>query len=161
MRRGGRPSAQEAQERRIQVFRMTMRGLNRTVIGRELGVSRQTISNDVKWNKVHFTEMAAHADRNEVVGEAIAKLEEMEKEAMYHFSESTNDHFRNQYLMTAISACEKRIKLMMEAGVIQRATIDMNLNVDYSKLTTDELITKRGEFLNRLRVLGVPSVGEN
>ncbi len=157
----GRPSAQQTQERRIQVFRMTMRGLNNTVIGRELGVSRQTISHDVKWNRVHFTEMAAHADRNEIVGEAIAKLEEMEKEAMFHFSEASNDHFRNQFLMTAISACEKRIKLMMDSGVIQKAAIDVNLNMDYSKLTTDELLTKRTEVLNRLRVLGVPSVGEN
>jgi IS30 family transposase len=156
-----RPSAAQAQERRIQVFRMNMRGLNNTSIARELGVSRQTIIADVKWNKEHFTEMAAHADRNEEVGQAIARLEEMEKEAMYHFSEATGDHFKNQYLMTAIAACEKRIKLMMDSGIIQRATIDVNLNIDYSKLTNEELLAKRTEYMSRLRVLGVPSASDN
>lgn len=157
----GRPSAKESQARRIQVFRMTMRGLNITTVAKELGCSRQTASNDVKWNRIHFAEMAAHADRNEVVGEAIAKLEEMEKEAMYNFSESENPHFKNQFLMTAISACEKRIKLMMEAGIIQKAAIDVNMNMDFSKFTTDELLAKRAEALNRLRFLGVPGGSEN
>jgi hypothetical protein len=156
-----RPSAKDAYERRVNVFRMGMRGLNKTVISRELGVSRQTITNDFKWNRDHFSEMAAHSDRNEVVGEAIAKLEEMEKEAMRQYEETENPHAKNNFLLTALNACEKRIKMMMDTGILQRAAIDMNLNVDYSKLTTEELLTKRNEVLTRLRTFGVPSVSEN
>lgn len=156
-----RPSAKESYERRVNVFRMTMRGLNKTVIARELGVSRQTITNDAKWNRDHFSEMAAHADRNEVVGEAIAKLEEVEKEAMRQYEETENPHAKNNFLLTAMNACEKRIKMMMDTGLIQRAALDMNLNVDYSKLTTEELLAKRTEILTHLRSSGVPGFGEN
>jgi hypothetical protein len=50
---------------------------------------------------------------------------------------------------------------MMDSGIIQRATIDVNLNIDYSKLTNEELLAKRTEYMSRLRVLGVPSASDN
>lgn len=150
-----KPSASETYERRIKVFRMKMRGLNHTAIARELGCSRNAIIRDAKWIKEHFTELAAHADRNSEVGMAMAKLEEIEREAMFNYSETEHPKAKNDFLLTAISACEKRIKLMMDAGIITKAPVDLNLTVDLSKMSTEELIQRRKDVVNRLSAYGV------
>ena len=153
-----KPSTQETYERRIKVFRMKMRGLNHTAISRELNVSRNAIIRDAKWIKEHFTEIAAHADRNSEVGMAMAKLEEIEREAMFNYSETENPKTKNDFLQTAISACEKRIRMMMDAGIISKAPVDLNLTVDLSKMSTEELIQRRQQVVNRLGSLGVASM---
>ena len=48
------------------------------------------------------------------------------------------------------NATNQRIKMMMEAGIIDKATTDINLSLDLSKLTTDELEKKRAEVMSRL-----------
>lgn len=156
-----KPSTMETYERRIKVFRMKMRGLNHTVIARELGCSRNAIIRDAKWVKEHFTEIAAHADRNSEVGMAMAKLEEIEREAMFNYSETENPKIKNDFLLTAISACEKRIKLMMDAGIITKAPVDLNLSIDLSKMSTEELIQRRRDVVGRLGQIGVSSMGMN
>lgn len=152
-----KPSTQETYERRIKVFRMKMRGLNHTAIARELNVSRNAIIRDAKWVKEHFTEIAAHADRNSEVGMAMAKLEEIEKEAMFNYSETENPKLKNDFLLTTITACEKRIKLMMDAGIITKAPVDLNLSIDLSKMSTEELVQRRAEVVRKLSTLGVTS----
>jgi predicted nucleotidyltransferase len=142
----------------MEVFRMKMRGLNNSVIARELDVNRNTILRDSQWVKDHQRELAVGADKNTEVGQAMAKLEEIEKDAMYQFSETTNPHAKNNFLLTAISACEKRMKIMMESGIIDKATEKVNLTVDYAKMTTEELIEERNKALERLKGLGA-SVG--
>lgn len=156
-----KPSAQETYERRILVFRMKMRGLNHSVIAKELNTSRNTIIRDADWVKMHFTEVAAHADRNSEVGMAMAKFEQIEQEAMTNFNETTNPHAKNNFLLTALSASEKKVRLMMDAGLIQKAPVDVNLNIDYQKLTSEELLTKRTEVLSRLANLGAANGGKN
>ena len=153
-----KPSTQETYERRIKVFRMKMRGLNHSAIARELNISRNAIIRDAKWIKEHFTEIAAHADRNSEVGLAMAKLEEIEREAMFNYSETENPKTKNDFLQTAISACEKRIRMMMDAGIISKAPVDLNLTVDLSKMSTEELIQRRQQVVNRLGSLGVASM---
>lgn len=154
-----KPSTEETYERRIKVFRMKMRGLNHTAIARELGCSRNAIIRDAKWIKEHFTEIAAHADRNSEVGMAMAKLEEIEREAMFNYSETENPKIKNDFLLTAITACEKRIKLMMDAGIITKAPVDLNLSIDLSKMSTEELIQRRRDVVSRLGQIGVSSMG--
>jgi len=61
--------------------------------------------------------------------------------------------------MTALNAMKERIKIAMDSGVIDRAAVDMNLSVDYSKMTTDELLKAREEEVGKLRRLGLD--GEN
>jgi len=152
-----KPSTAETYERRIKVFRMKMRGLNHSAIARELGCSRNAIIRDAKWIKEHFTELAAHADRNSEVGMAMAKLEEIEREAMFNYSETENPKLKNDFLLTAISACEKRIKMMMDSGIITKAPVDLNLSIDLSKMSTEELIQRRQQVVNRLAKFGVTS----
>lgn len=154
-----KPSAQETYERRVKVFRMKMRGLNHTSIARELNVSRNAIIRDAEWIKDHFTQLAAQADRNSEMGMAMAKLEEIEKEAMFNYSETENPKAKNDFLLTAITACEKRIKLMMDAGIITKAPVDLNLTVDFSKMSNEELVQRRREIVSRLASYGVASTG--
>jgi len=152
-----KPSTQETYERRIKVFRMKMRGLNHTAIARELNVTRNAIVRDSKWIKEHFTQLAAQADRNTEMGEAMAHLEEIEKEAMFNYSETENPKAKNDFLLTAITACEKRVKLMMDAGIISKAPVDLNLTVDLSRMSTEELIQRRRDVVNRLTQVGAAS----
>ena len=150
-----KPSAQETYERRIKVFRMKMRGLTHTSIARELGCSRKAITRDAQWIQEHFTQLASQADRNSEMGMAMAKLEEIEKEAMFNYYETENPKAKNDFLLTAITACEKRIKLMMDAGIISKAPIDLNLSLDLSRMSTEELIQRRREVVSRLSAFGV------
>lgn len=149
-----KPSAQETHERRLEVFRMKMRGLSNSVIARELDVNRNTILRDVQWVREHQREAAVAADKHTEIGVAMAKLEEIEKDAMHQFSETGNPHAKNNFLLTAIAATEKRVKIMMESGIIDKASEKVDLTVDFSKLTTEELIEERNKALERLKGLG-------
>ena len=132
------------------VFRMKMRGLNHAAIARELDVNPKTITRDAKWIKEHMREVAASVDKYEELGEAMASLQEISKEAMYQFNETEKASEKNSFLVTALNATNQRIKMMMEAGIIDKATTDINLSLDLSKLTTDELEKKRAEVMSRL-----------
>jgi len=145
-----KPSAQETKERRMLVFRMKMRGLTHAAIARELDVNSKTITRDAKWIKEHMREVAASVDKYEELGEAMASLQEISKEAMYQFNETEKASEKNSFLVTALNATNQRIKMMMEAGIIDKATTDINLSLDLSKLTTDELEKKRAEVMSRL-----------
>jgi hypothetical protein len=149
-----KPSAQETFERRMEVFRLRMRGLTQSVISKELGVNRNTILRDCKWIKEHMREIAANADTFSEVGEAMAHLREIEQEALYHMADTENAHAKNNYLRTALEACDKRIRLMMDAGIIEKAAADVNVNFDFSKMSTEELMQKRDELAVRMRRLG-------
>jgi transcriptional regulator len=153
-----KPSAEATYERRVDVFRMKMRGLNHSVIARELGVNRNTIIRDSEWIKENLRELAASTDKFSEMGTAMAKLDEIEKEAMFHFNETENPHAKNNFLLTAITACEKRIRLAMDAGLIEKAPVHINMSVEeIKKMTTQELLNKRTEILSRLQQSGVPS----
>jgi FixJ family two-component response regulator len=132
------------------VFRMKMRGLTHASIARELDVNPKTITRDAKWIKEHMREVAASVDKYEELGEAMASLQEISKEAMYQFNETEKASEKNSFLVTALNATNQRIKMMMEAGIIDKAATDVNLSLDLSKLTTDELEKKRAEVMSRL-----------
>ncbi len=149
-----KPSAQETFERRMEVFRLKARGLSQTVIAKELRVNRNTIKRDFAWLKDHMREVAANSDTFEEVGEAMALLQEISQEALYHMAETENAHAKNNYLRTALEASDKRIRLMMDAGIIDKAAVDMNVHLDYSKMTTEELLQKRDELAVKMRQLG-------
>jgi FixJ family two-component response regulator len=132
------------------VFRMKVRGLTHASIARELDVNPKTITRDAKWIKEHMREVAASVDKYEELGEAMASLQEISKEAMYQFNETEKASEKNSFLVTALNATNQRIKMMMEAGIIDKAATDVNLSLDLSKLTTDELEKKRAEVMSRL-----------
>jgi hypothetical protein len=132
------------------VFRMKMRGLSHAAIARELEVNPKTITRDAKWLKEHMREVAASVDKYEELGEAMASLQEIAKEAMYQFNEAEKSAEKNSFLVTALNATERRIKLAMDAGIIDKAATDVNLSLDLSKMTTDELQQKRAEVMSRL-----------
>ena len=150
----GKPSATETQERRLQVFRLLMRGVKKSVIANTLGVNPHCVSGDVKWIKANLREMALNADTFTEAGLAAAELQEAKQEAMYCFSQTSNPHAKNQFLLTAIQAIEKRLKIMMDAGIIDRAPTVL-LDIDVAKLSTVELLKRREQMLERLAGMGM------
>ncbi len=149
-----KPSATETRDRRLQVFRLLMRGVKKSVIAETLGVNPNCITSDVVWIKNNLREYAASADTFGEVGTAAAEMQEVKQEAMYHFSQTSNHHAKNQYLLTAIQAIEKRLKIMMDAGIIERAPTVL-LDIDVAKLSTVELLKRREQMLEQLANLGV------
>lgn len=154
-----KPSAEATKERRMEVFRLKMRGLTNSAISRELGVNRNTIVRDSKWVQAHLRELAVSADKFEEIGKVMAKLEEVEKEAFFLCNETENVHAKNNFLMTAINAMKERVKIMMDSGIIDRAAVDVNMSVDYTKMTTEELLRAHQEETSRIKQFGLE--GEN
>lgn len=143
----------------MEVHRLRMRGISQSVIGQELHVSHTTIERDCKWLKAHLRDAAVNADRYLEIGEAMARLREVEQEALTHMTETENPHAKNNFLLTALAACEKRVRLMMDAGVIARAPTEVSLTVeDVSKMSTDELLAARSRLIERLNKAEVGAV---
>lgn len=146
-----KPSTEETFERRLEVFRLQMRGIRPTAIAKELGVSMKTIRKDRKWIENHLREIALNADRFAELGESMEVLKEIEQEALYHMAETENPHAKNNYLQTAMTAREKRVRLMMDSGMIPKASEKIDLNVgEMAKMSTEELVHRRQKVLKDL-----------
>lgn len=149
-----KPSAEETFERRLEVYRLQMRGIRPTEIANELGVSMKTIRRDRKWLDTHLREVALNADRFKELGDTMEVLKEIEQEALYHMAETENAHAKNQYLVTAMNAREKRTRLMMDAGVIPKASEEVNLHVgEMAKMSVEELVQRRARVVAELQAL--------
>ena len=155
MAAGTKSIAEETRDRRIEVFRLKMRGLNHSAIARELQCSRKTVIRDAQWIEANMREIALDADRYTEIGEAMSWLKEIAQDALFHMAEAEKPSEKNGFLKTAADAIDKRLRLMMDAGIIERAAVDLNLNIpDLLKLSTMELEAKRDELINRLRATG-------
>jgi len=155
-----RPSAERTFRRRMEVHRLRMRGVSQSVICGELGISQRMVEKDCQWLREHLRDAAVNADRYLEIGEAMARLREIEQEALIHMTETTNPHAKNNFLITALTACEKRVRLMMDAGVIARAATEVSLTVeDVSKMSTDELLAVRAKLTSRIDGIGVSAGG--
>lgn len=148
-----RPSAAEARNRRFDVFRLLMRGIKKAAIARTLGVSEKCVAADAEWIRQNLRDFASNADTFAEVGEAAAELREVKQEAMYHFSQAGNHHAKNAYLLTAMQAIERRLKIMMDAGIIERAPT-IQLDIDVAKLSTVELMKRREMVLEQIAKMG-------
>jgi len=148
-----KPSAEETRNRRLEVFRLLMRGINKTVIAKTLGVRRKCVATDAEWIRQNLRELAANADTFAEVGVAAAEMQELKQEAMYHFSQAGNHHAKSQYLLIAMQAIEKRLKLMTDAGIIERAPT-VQLDIDVAKLSMVELMKRREQVLEQIARMG-------
>jgi hypothetical protein len=151
-----RPTSEQTRERRMEVLRRKLRGQSHSAIARDIGVRRATVSEDAKWLETFSRERAADADSYQEVGHAMLFFEQIEGEALRQFYSLKSPVHKHKFLQTAVLAREKMVRLMMDAGVIKRAAVDVNLDVDYSKLTTGELLAKRREMLERLANFALP-----
>jgi len=157
-----KPSADQTRARRMEVFRLKMRGLEHAAIARALQVSRNTIIRDAAWLETHKREVAINADKFGVLGDVMEELDEIKKQAMFYSSETENIHGKNNFLLTAVQAIDKKVRLMMDAGIIEAAPVDVNLSVEeVKKMSTEELLQKRAELLDRLKDIGSSGVERN
>jgi len=120
-----------------------------------LQVTRKTVTRDFRWIETNLRELALDADRYAELGEAMAWFKEIAQEALFHMAEAEKPSTKNQFLKTAMDAIDRRLRLMMDAGIIEKAAVDLNLNIpDLLKLSTMELESKRDELVNRLKSAG-------
>jgi transposase len=153
-----KPSAAETEERRRKVFHLLMEGLSHAEIARQLAVNRKTIVNDAKRISSSLRERASDADSFSEIGTAAAKLEKIESEAMASAHQTANLRDRNYLLQTASTACERRIRLLMDAGLVDRAPLNVGLTVqDFKKMSTEELKQVGAQIIERLKQYGIGS----
>ncbi len=143
----------------MEVFRLQMRGVNQAAMAKVLGVNRNTIIRDVQWLRNHTRELATEADKFGELGDAMKAFEEIERTALFQFHETDSPHAKNNFLMTALTAREKKVRLMADMGIIEKAALDVNMNVDYGKMTTEELLQVREKLLKQVSEFGVEGVG--
>jgi len=120
------------QARREQVWKFLSRRVPQTVMAELLGVSRRTISTDVKWWKeqcqgyvkqLRENPKAADAD----IGMTAMRLEGMSQFAM-HEAQLATGTLKNQFINTAIRAEETRSDLLIKTGGLPKAGEDIRVN---------------------------------
>lgn len=133
-------TASSTEERRAKVSQLHARGLPGTAIAEVLGINRKTVGRDLKLLGQRARQDALAIDRFEVVGQAMKFYDEIEHEAMFGFHEAEAHSAKIAYLSTAMAAREKKIKLMMQAGIIERAASSVDVVMDVAKLSWEGLV---------------------
>jgi transcriptional antiterminator len=133
-----------------------VRGISISTIASELNISQSTVKSDQAWIRGNLREFAAGIDALGEVGQSLATYQEIEHEALFQASETSSPQAKNGYLMTAISARREYMKLLMDVGLVEKAATKLDMNIDLTKMTTEELLQERAKSVARLREMGLP-----
>ena len=119
-------------ERREHVWKFLARRVPQTVMAKILGVSRRTISNDVKYLKGECKDYA-HALKNDPaaagtdIGLTALRLEGIAQAAMGDYELARTAQHKNLFLNTAIKAETARSTLLISTGILPKAGEDVRI----------------------------------
>ena len=150
-------------QRREQVWKFLSRRVPQTVMADLLGVSRRTISADVRWWKdkcqgyvetLKKSPGAANAD----IGLTALRLEGMAQYAMNEAQVAKSGQLRNLFINTAIKAELSRSNLLVNTGVLPKAGEDVRIQHSVkatfaAKLGEDSPLSTLDDPSSRRRVL--------
>ena len=136
----------EIEQRRIKIEKLLARGMNNSMIANLLGVSRPTVISDVKWIKAKNRQLVSDQDKNQVVGDALSKYEELQHLAMREFhSAEEGTATRGGYLTLIGKFIESSMKLRQSVGLIpkdgklEEDDFDMTDGMDPEEMSVEEL----------------------
>lgn len=164
MARRGKNSQEAIAERRETVWEMLVRGVPQVVIAKTLNVHRNTIANDVKeLRRTHRKEVKDN-DVHETLGDSVAKFDEIFKYAMQEYSTVEKPREKAQFLEKALSAMDKKTRLLVETGVLPKAAQEITgkmvvEGVDITKASLQELRTLQSRMMGQLQ--SVSGTGKN
>jgi hypothetical protein len=151
------------QARREQVWKFLARRVPQTVMAELLGVSRRTVSSDVRWWKEQCQGYVEHLRDNPEaasadIGLTALRLEGMAQFAMNEAQLAGSGTLKNQFINTAIRAEETRSGLLIKTGALPKAGEDIrvshNIKATFSaKLGTDSPLASLDDPSSRRRVL--------
>ena len=120
-------------ERQKRILKLALRGVSQNAMARIEGVSQPMIAKE--WAKVKkaLAEKGSGVDQQEVVGTAMSVYEEVEARGWELYTtamQEKNTSEANKALSTVMTARDKHMKLMMDIGLVKRASIDHNHKVE-------------------------------
>lgn len=165
----GRKSKEDIADRRKTVWEMLVRGIPQVVIASTLNVHRNTIANDVKELRKQHREQVKDTDVHETLGDSVAKFDEIFKYAMHEYSTADKSREKAQFLEKAISAMDKKTRLLVETGVLPKAAQEITgkmfvEGVDVTKASLQELRTLKNRMMGQLHAMsgaGTNRISEN
>lgn len=132
------------QQRREQVWKFLARRVPQTVMAELLGVSRRTITADVKWWKDQCQDYVDRlkkdpAAANTDIGLTALRLEGMAQMAMNEAEMAKSSQMKNVFMNTAIKAEVSRSNLLISTGVLPKAGEEIRVRHDISATFTAKL----------------------
>jgi hypothetical protein len=134
---------------------MVVRGIPQHVISKTLGVHRNTVCNDVRYLIDRHRKEISDINVHETLGDAAAKFDEIFKYAMQEYSNSNGPRERAAFLEKALSAMDKKTKLLVDTGVLPKAAQEITGKMvigglDMSRASLEELRTLRSRMVSQL-----------
>ena len=135
---------------------MIVRGIPQHVISKTLGVHRNTVCNDVQYLTERHRKEISDIDVQRSLGDSVAKFDEIFKYAMQEFSNAEHPKERAAFLEKALSAMEKKTKLLVDTGVLPKAAQEITgkmivEGVDLTKASLEELRVLRNRMVSQLQ----------
>lgn len=119
-------------ERQKLVARLRMRGLSQEAIASVVGVSQPMISKELAAIKAWQTERGRNVNQAEVVGSAASLYEEVEYRAWELYHGTTEVSEKTKSLAVVMQAREKHTKLLMDLGLIKKASQEVTHKIEVS-----------------------------
>lgn len=169
-KQSGRPPNSKAKtdERREQVYSLSLRGAKKAALARMYDVHVNTITRDLKAMKKRLRSDTVTADAWTEIAESLKFLDEIEKLALYEFYQNkSNPSAKQKFLETCIKAREAKVRLQLNVGHIPKVAdkvqedIFIYNGVDIRTMSTEELQKKRDELASRMTTLGGESIEGN
>lgn len=125
----------DIEQRRVKVAQCLARGMNKTQIAKLLGVTRPTVIADVRAIQADNRKLVSGNDQNQVIGDALAKYENLSHMAMKEFYDSEKGTAtRGGFLTLMGKFVEAAIKLRQTTGLLSK---DGKLNDEDAFVLTD------------------------
>lgn len=151
----GRKSKEETETRRRQVWELQLRGLPKNIIAKTLGVSPNTITQDVRALRENHRQYVEELDIEGEFGDAMAKFDHLFNMAIAGYSISDRGSDKTAFMSQANMALDKKLKFMMDVGVLPKAAQELKGEftvdgIDVRRAGIDELKNLRDNLINRM-----------
>jgi len=144
------------EERRSLVLDMQLRGLSPAGIARVLQIHRNTVHRDLAFLKKKRGEDLEDSQSPQNVGDITLFLDGIIRQAMTQYQATKVESAQIGFLQVALAATEKKAKLLLETGYIQKDPQQIShrhsgqIKHDFSKLPMSDLLKQRNDLRTQL-----------
>lgn len=162
MSRRGRKSKEETMTRRRQVWELMLRGIQKGMMAKVLGVDPNTITQDVKAIRADHAAYVGKLDIDSEFGDALAKFDHLFQLAISDYASAERNSDKVSFMGQANTIIERKLRFMMDTGMLPKAAqkIDGTFvvdGIDINRANVEELKNKRDNIMKRLGIT-VPSL---
>jgi hypothetical protein len=114
------------------IVRLRLRGLTQAAIGKFLGITQARVSQEFSVIKKWQEERGQNVNQPITIGETTSVYEEVEYQAWMLFQESGEIGEKAKALTLVMSAREKQTKLLMDLGLLKKASTEVKHTLEVS-----------------------------